>query len=90
MLRKFEDLGRLEEDEVREIVRAIVDSLIYCHGLGVVHRDVKLDNFLFTSRDHSQASVKLSDFGFARHLVDGALATTTCGTPTYVAPEILQ
>jgi serine/threonine protein kinase len=54
-----------------------------------VHRDVKLDNLLYTSKDPNYAIVKLSDFGFARFLVEGALATTTCGTPTYVAPEIL-
>ena len=67
----------------------IFDALIYCHKLGVVHRDIKPKNLLFTSPDTHTAIIKLSDFGLARFLQADSMSTTTCGTPGYVAPEIL-
>jgi len=81
---------RFNEAEARDIIAPIFDALIYCHELGIIHRDIKPENLLFTSRDFQQAIIKVSDFGLARFIDEEKLATTTCGTPGYVAPEILS
>ena len=66
------------------------DALIYCHSMGIVHRDIKPENLLFSNKDFSKATIKISDFGLARFLQEDKFATTTCGTPGYVAPEVLE
>jgi len=65
-----------------------LDAVKYCHELGIVHRDLKPENLLLTS-PHDDAHVKLADFGFARSIM-GGFVSTQCGTPGYVAPEILR
>ena len=55
-----------------------------------MHRDIKPENLLFSNKDFSVATLKISDFGLARFVEDDVFATTTCGTPGYVAPEILE
>ena len=68
----------------------IVDAIRYCHAQGIIHRDIKPENLLFSSKDMSKAALKISDFGLARFVEEDVFATTTCGTPGYVAPEILM
>ena len=68
----------------------IFDAVIYCHAMGIVHRDIKPENLLFSAKDTENAIIKVSDFGLARFVDSETLATTTCGTPGYVAPEILE
>ena len=55
-----------------------------------MHRDIKPENLLFTTKDSGSAIIKVSDFGLARFIEEDKLATTTCGTPGYVAPEVLE
>jgi len=81
---------RFTESQARDIVAPIFDALIYCHSLGIIHRDIKPENLLFSQREFSQAIIKVSDFGLARFIDEKNQATTTCGTPGYVAPEILE
>lgn len=81
---------KFDEKTARDIVAPIFDALIYCHSLGIVHRDIKPENLLFSTKDPATAIIKVSDFGLARFVEGDALATTTCGTPGYVAPEILS
>lgn len=78
------------EELAQKIMAPLFDAVIYCHDLGIVHRDIKPENLLFDSKDLSKATVKISDFGLARYISNETLATTTCGTPGYVAPEILH
>ena len=65
--------------------------------MGICHRDLKvtflpftqqLENILYTTKDGSE--LKVTDFSLARILPDEVFATTVCGTPGYVAPEILK
>jgi serine/threonine protein kinase len=58
--------------------------------LGIVHRDIKPENLLFSTNDPATAIIKVSDFGLARTISEDDFAHTTCGTPGYVAPEILE
>lgn len=81
---------KFTEREARDIVAPIFDALDYCHGLGIVHRDIKPENLLFSNKDVDTAVMKVSDFGLARFVGEEVFATTTCGTPGYVAPEILR
>lgn len=81
---------RFTEREARDVVAPIFDALSYCHTLGIIHRDIKPENLLFSSKDLESAIIKVGDFGLARFVSDDVYATTTCGTPGYVAPEILK
>ena len=83
--------GGLTETQARQFLVPIVDALNYCHSLGIVHRDIKLENLLITQKKgFSQKIVKVSDFGFARFILEDRQASTVCGTPGYLAPEILN
>lgn len=76
------------EEEARDVCRTMIGSVKYLHELGVVHRDLKPENLLLTTRAED-ATIKLADFGFACSVADG-LKTEQCGSPGYVAPEILK
>ena len=76
------------EKEASDTIRPIVDSIRYCHSMGIVHRDLKPENLLYESEDE-HSGIKITDFGLARFVMN-ELATTACGTPNYVAPEIIQ
>jgi len=79
--------GHLSDKEVRFIASEIVLALDHLHSCGIIYRDLKLENILLDKDGH----VCLTDFGLAKEL-DSMSATTktVCGTPTYLAPEILM
>ena len=81
---------KFTEKEAHEVITPVFDALNYCHSLGIVHRDIKPENLLFTSKDPNVAIIKVTDFGLARFIDSETLATTACGTPGYVAPEVLM
>jgi len=79
------------EEDARKLVVTLASALKYCHERGIVHRDLKPENILLSSKDDDNI-VKIADFGFAKQYdtsSDDSL-TTSCGTPGYVAPEILN
>jgi len=75
------------ERDAQKVVRTVADTLHYCHLKGFVHRDLKPENILLSSKN-DDASIKIADFGFAKRMADGL--STACGTPGYVAPEIIN
>ena len=78
---------KLSEPETRYYMAQIVDSLLYLHQNLVIHRDLKLGNLFIDSN----MKVKVGDFGLATHLTHpDERRKTICGTPNYIAPEILE
>ena len=78
------------EAEAREATKGIIDAIQYCHNKGIAHRDIKPENLLLQSKEGGLSTLKIADFGLAKMLEGNALASTTCGTPGYVAPEVLE
>lgn len=75
------------EGDAQRLVKTVAEVLEYCHGKDVAHRDLKPENILLKDRS-SAAVMKIADFGFARHVNEGC--RTACGTPGYVAPEVIS
>ncbi|XP_066391310.1 CBL-interacting protein kinase 21-like isoform X4 [Miscanthus floridulus] len=80
--------GKLTEKEARKLFQQLIDAVAYCHEKGVYHRDLKPENVLVDAK----GNIKVSDFGLSalpqNQLKDGLLHTT-CGSPNYIAPEVL-
>jgi len=55
-----------------------------------VHRDIKLQNILLDSKDMDNINIKIADFGFAKHIPLGEKLDLKCGTPNYMAPELIR
>lgn len=77
---------RLSEDESKRIFFQIVQATEYLHSYGISHRDVKLENVLFDG----DKNIKLIDFGFSTVCQHGKRLKVFCGTPSYMAPEIVR
>lgn len=78
---------RLSEREVRHYVYQILLALKYLHSLSILHRDIKLANILIDEK----MDVKIADFGLASKIeYKGERKRTICGTPNYIAPEVLE
>ncbi|PAN31176.1 hypothetical protein PAHAL_5G402000 [Panicum hallii] len=81
--------GKLSEHEGRRLFQQLIDGVSYCHDKGVYHRDLKPENVLVDRK----GNIKISDFGLSalpQHLGNDGLLHTTCGSPNYIAPEVLQ
>ncbi|PHT66998.1 CBL-interacting serine/threonine-protein kinase 1 [Capsicum annuum] len=81
--------GKLSESQGRKLFQQLIDGVSYCHDKGVFHRDLKLENVLIDGG----RNIKITDFGLSalpQHLRDDGLLHTTCGSPNYVAPEVLS
>mmetsp|Transcript_15067 Transcript_15067/g.27759 ORF Transcript_15067/g.27759 Transcript_15067/m.27759 type:complete len:343 (+) Transcript_15067:43-1071(+) len=79
------------EKMAAKVVKTIAEALKFCNEAGVVHRDLKPENVLLNDKN-DDTSLKLADFGFAKEVNPEGHAElkTTCGTPGYVAPEIIS
>ncbi|QCD80694.1 hypothetical protein DEO72_LG2g1016 [Vigna unguiculata] len=83
---KIVQQGRLSENESRRYFQQLIDAVDHCHKKGVYHRDLKPENLLLDAF----GNLKVSDFGLSALTKKGVgLLHTTCGTPNYVAPEVL-
>ncbi|KAF5447303.1 hypothetical protein F2P56_032863 [Juglans regia] len=86
---KIVNHGRMREDEARRYFQQLINAVDYCHSRGVYHRDLKPENLLLDA----YGNLKVSDFGLSalsQQVRDDGLLHTTCGTPNYVAPEVLN
>lgn len=82
--------GKLKEDAARRYFQQLVAAVDFCHSRGVYHRDLKPENLLV---DEESRNLKVSDFGLsalAESRRQDGLLHTICGTPAYVAPEVIN
>lgn len=77
---------KLEEGEARRIFRQIMEGISYFHSKNVSHRDIKLENVLIDQHQR----IKLIDFGFGVYVPETRRVKMFCGTPSYMAPEIVM
>ncbi|OIT21331.1 PREDICTED: CBL-interacting serine/threonine-protein kinase 25-like [Nicotiana attenuata] len=81
--------GKLKEDVARKYFQQLISAVDFCHSRGVFHRDLKPENLLLDENEN----LKVSDFGLSalsEQLRNDGLLHTQCGTPAYVAPEVLR
>lgn len=76
--------GSYSENDAANLIRQVLEGIDYMHRHGVVHRDLKPENLLCASAN----VIKIADFGLSKDVESGNLQTS-CGTPSYVAPEVL-
>ncbi|XP_058269573.1 serine/threonine-protein kinase ULK2 isoform X4 [Hemibagrus wyckioides] len=87
--------GTLREDTLRVFLQQIAAAMRVLNSKGIIHRDLKPQNILlsYTGRKKSSVSgirIKIADFGFARYLQSNMMAATLCGSPMYMAPEVIM
>eukprot|EP00439_Symbiodinium_sp_Y106_P081627 s980_g20.t1 len=85
LLRYVRTQRRLQEPSVKDLFKQLMDGLAHVHDMCVVHRDIKLENLLLDP----YGCVKIADFGVAVVAQPGRQLHEHCGTPSYIAPEIL-
>ncbi|KAF9400907.1 hypothetical protein BGX21_003202 [Mortierella sp. AD011] len=82
--------GFYTEGDAARLVYQILQGVEYLHSLGIVHRDLKPENLLFEDKSEN-AKLMITDFGLSKVLTNGNdVLMTACGTPGYVAPEVLE
>jgi len=82
--------GNYTEADARDVVRQILEAVNYCHQKGIVHRDLKPENLLLRDKE-SPPHILITDFGLSSLLQnEKQMLSTACGTPGYVAPEVLR
>ncbi|XP_033260459.1 serine/threonine-protein kinase 33 [Orcinus orca] len=89
--------GHFSENETRWIIRSLASAIAYLHNKDIVHRDLKLENIMVKSsfidaNDEMNLNIKVTDFGLAvkKQGRSEAMLQTTCGTPIYMAPEVIN
>jgi serine/threonine protein kinase len=85
-LSKFLDNKPLKEKFCKKYSKQLADGLKYLHDNNILHRDLKPQNILLTD----DFNIKIADFGFARKVDKNMLLNTLCGSPMYMAPEIIN
>ncbi|XP_064780890.1 cGMP-dependent protein kinase 1 isoform X2 [Oncorhynchus masou masou] len=83
---KLKEVGRFDEPIAVFCAACVVEAYAYLHKKGIMYRDLKPENLMLDAKGY----VKLVDFGFAKELVQGNKTYSFCGTPEYMAPEIIQ
>ncbi|XP_016421689.1 calcium/calmodulin-dependent protein kinase type 1D-like isoform X2 [Sinocyclocheilus rhinocerous] len=81
------DRGVYTEKDASRVIKQVLEAVSYLHQNSIVHRDLKPENLLYYSSDEN-AKIMISDFGLSK-MADHGVMSTACGTPGYVAPEVL-
>ncbi|KAJ8906660.1 hypothetical protein NDN08_003150 [Rhodosorus marinus] len=89
MFHRLIKIRAYSEKDAAQICREALSALAHIHEAGVVYRDLKPDNFLFDTDEDTTSSLKAADFGLSSFIVEGEYLQSTCGTPMYIAPEVI-
>lgn len=84
----IQNVGAIPEPRTRRLFKQVLSAVMYLHSNRIVHRDLKPENLLFSTG--VMDVLKITDFGLARLVGQADHMTTLCGTPQYVAPEIVR
>ncbi|KAJ9522129.1 hypothetical protein QJQ45_005162 [Haematococcus lacustris] len=88
LLDRVTEKGNYSERDAAQLIRQILRGVSYLHAQGIVHRDLKLENMIM-SDERDDADVKIADFGLSKFFSPETVLSTMCGSPQYVAPEVL-
>jgi len=88
LFNKIVEIGAYSESIAKDLVRQILHGVKYLHSLNIAHRDLKPTNLLLKSSESNE--IKIADFGLSKILGPDSMMQTACGTPIYVAPEVLK
>nr|XP_032608789.2 death-associated protein kinase 2 isoform X2 [Taeniopygia guttata] len=80
----------LSEEEAIEFLGQILRGVEYLHARLIAHFDLKPENIMLQDKDVPKPSIKIIDFGLAQQLQDGITFKSLCGTPQYIAPEVIN
>lgn len=80
--------GSFTEDDAAAVLYQVLSATAYLHENGIAHRDLKPENILLSTQGKN--TVKIADFGLSKDFVGDSVMSTCCGSPSYVAPEILE
>ncbi|KAA6397380.1 MAG: putative Calcium/calmodulin-dependent protein kinase type 1 [Streblomastix strix] len=86
---KLADRGSYSERDASLLMLQLFQAVKYMHDRGIAHRDLKLENILYENTNF-YSPIKISDFGLSKVIEKEQLMMTCCGTPGYVAPEVLS
>ncbi|KAI6175836.1 Calcium/calmodulin-dependent protein kinase type 1 [Aphelenchoides bicaudatus] len=82
--------GSYTERDASNLIRQVLEAVSFMHSNGVVHRDLKPENLLYYNQEE-ESKIMISDFGLSKITTEeSGIMATACGTPGYVAPEVLQ
>ena len=86
LLKAINKMSKFSEPMAKNIFKQLIQTIKYLHNNDIVHRDIKPDNILLELDN----TIKLCDFGVSKQIKKGQLLTDSCGTPAFIAPEILK
>ncbi|KAI9216466.1 kinase-like domain-containing protein [Blastocladiella britannica] len=90
LVKKVQHDGGISEVNCKLIISRLASVVGYLHDHGIVHRDIKPENILLSTQDPNDPfNIKMSDFGLAAFTGGGKLMENVCGTPLYMAPEVI-
>jgi len=87
---KIIDKSRLNETEAKLYFYQMASAISYLHSKNICHRDLKPENILLCSQDDQNPVIKITDMGLSKLVDLGSILKTMCGTPQYIAPEIIK
>eukprot|EP01024_Parvocaulis_polyphysoides_P047334 TRINITY_DN4487_c2_g1_i2.p1 TRINITY_DN4487_c2_g1~~TRINITY_DN4487_c2_g1_i2.p1 ORF type:complete len:360 (-),score=82.51 TRINITY_DN4487_c2_g1_i2:358-1437(-) len=88
LLDRVTENGSFSENHAAMLIKQILEGVKYLHSPGIVHRDLKLENMIMLNEEED-SPVKIADFGLSKFFSPDTVLSTVCGSPQYVAPEVL-